>query len=89
MRTYCNQRRTNRRILSPTIEIEGLKGLNGIVLFGEGLVTSGYLHILPRNRLEGILHEVLLAGGEAEPDGKQRVSIYTLFRNFFRNIGGV
>ena len=72
MHTYCNLRRANNTITASTIEIEGLKGLKGIVLFGEGLVTSGYLHTLPRSRLEGILHEGPLAGGEAEPDGKQR-----------------
>ena len=70
--TYCNLRRVDRTITVTKVDIEGLKGLNWIVLFGEGLVTSGYLHTLPRSRLEGILHEVLLAGGEAEPDGKQR-----------------
>ena len=55
-----------------TIEIEGLKGLNGIVQITFSMVRSGYLHTLPRSPLEGILHEGPLAGGEAEPDGKQR-----------------
>ena len=56
----------------PTIEIKGSKGLKGIVQVAEGMVTSGYLHTLRRSRLEGIIHEGLLARGEAEPDGKQR-----------------
>ena len=70
--TYCNLRSINRTITDTTTEIEGLKGLNGIVRITFSMVRSGYLHILPRSRLEGILHEVLLAGGEAEPDGNQR-----------------
>ena len=68
----CNLRRLSRTITVTTIEIKGSKGLKGIVRVAEGMVTSGYLHTLPRSRLEGVLHEGLLAGGEAEPDGKQR-----------------
>ena len=52
--------------------MEGWKGLNGFGCYGFWMVRSGYLHTLRRSRLEGILHEGLLAGGEAEPDGKQR-----------------
>ena len=70
--TYCNLRSWNNTITDTSIEIQGSKGLDGIVLFEKGLVTSGYLHTLPRSRLEGVLHEGLLAGGEAEPDGRQR-----------------
>ena len=70
--TYCNLRRMSRSETVTTIEIEGLKGLKGIVRLTFSMVRSGYLHTLPRSRLEGILHEGLLAGGEAEPDGKQR-----------------
>ena len=72
MHTYCNLRKMSRRILSPKVGIEGLKGLNGFGLLTFSMVRSGYLHTLPRSRLEGVLHEGLLAGGEAEPDGKQR-----------------
>ena len=70
--TYCNLRRSNNTITDTSIDIEGLKGLKGIVQITFPMVRSGYLHTLRRSRLEGILHEGLLAGGEAEPDGKQR-----------------
>ena len=60
----------SRTITGTTIEIEGLKGLKGIVRITFSMVRSGYLHTLRRSRLEGIIHEGLLARGEAEPDGK-------------------
>ena len=65
-------RRFWRRITVTTVDIEGLKGLNGFGLHTFSIKRAGYLHTLPRSRLEGILHEGLLAGGEAEPDGRQR-----------------
>ena len=72
MHTYCNLRRLNDTITAPTIEIKGLKGLKGIVLFGFSMVRSGYLHTLRRSRRSRERSRAHLEGGEAEPDGNQR-----------------
>ena len=68
----CNQRQTNSGITMTKGSTEGLTGLHGIVQLTFSSFCAGYLHTLPRSRLEDILHEGLLEGGEAEPDGNQR-----------------
>ena len=71
MHIEVHRRFMSRRMTDTKGSTGALRGFLGFVRVEKGLVSSGYLHTLRRSRLEGIIHEGLLARGEAEPDGKQ------------------